>query len=267
MLPDSDRVARLIADIAAAEIMPRFERLAREEIREKRPGDLVTIADIAAEERLEAGLRGLLPGSRVVGEEGVAADPELIDTLDSADPVWLVDPLDGTVNFAAGRPVFAVMVALVRHGATVMGWIHDPVKQITAAATAGGGAWCAGERLSVARTPLPGTDGGTTGFWFGNRKLVRNLGPGADRIGSVFDLRCAGQEYLALASGRAHFALYNRLYPWDHAAGELLHREAGGFAARLDGSAYAPRGIGHGLLLAPDGESWRRLRELLIAPG
>src|SRR6185312_6369523 len=135
MLPDSERVARLIAETAETEIMPRFRHLTRDDIREKGPGDLVTTADVAAERRLGAALRDLLPGSQIVGEEAVAADPTLLSALDGSDPVWLVDPIDGTGNFASGRPVFATMVAFVRDGRALMGWIHDPVRRVTAAAS------------------------------------------------------------------------------------------------------------------------------------
>src|ERR1700675_4019087 len=150
MLPDSDKVARLLAEIAAEEVMPYFEKLGRDDIREKKPGDLVTIADVATERRLTPLLTDLLPGSRVVGEEAVAADPGVLDALADTAPVWLLDPIDGTANFAAGTPIFAVMVALVREGETVMSWIHDPVTRRTASAVAGEGAWHDGRRLRVA---------------------------------------------------------------------------------------------------------------------
>src|SRR6185437_792815 len=100
------------------EVMPRFEKLESGDISEKGPGDLVTVADIAAEHRLTPALRGLLPGSLVVGEEAVAADPAVLALLDGDDYVWVVDPIDGTANFAAGIPLFAVMVALIRRGET-----------------------------------------------------------------------------------------------------------------------------------------------------
>jgi fructose-1,6-bisphosphatase/inositol monophosphatase family enzyme len=105
---------------------------------------------------------------------------------------------------------------------------------------------------------------GSLALRFGNRQLVRKIAGRSNLIGSVFSFRCAGQEYLALASGRAHFALYHRLLPWDHAAGWLLHREAGGYARRLDGSAYTPRTYDGGLLLTPDEASWSALHEVLI---
>src|ERR1700730_15726265 len=127
MLPDAEKVGRLIAEIAAAEVMPYFQKLGHGDITEKGPGDLVTVADVAAERRLSAVLTDLLPGSLVVGEEAAAADPGVLEALAGDAPVWVIDPIDGTANFAEGKPVFAVMVALVRRGETVMAWIHDPV--------------------------------------------------------------------------------------------------------------------------------------------
>src|SRR4030095_3156841 len=109
MLPDADRVTRLIQEAAAAEIMPRFRQLAAGDVREKAPGDLVTVADEAVEARLAPALEALLPGSVVVGEEAAAADPNLLNRLFDDQPVWIIDPVDGTSNFAEGRPAFAVM--------------------------------------------------------------------------------------------------------------------------------------------------------------
>ncbi len=182
----------------------------------------------------------------------------MLDALAGSDPVWLLDPIDGTANFAAGKPIFAIMVALVRNGETVMGWIHDPVSQRTASAALGEGAWRDGERLNVAAST------GSPARRLGNRRLVRRLGERAALVDEVFEYRCAGYEYTLLASGGAQFALYNRLHPWDHAPGHLLHREAGGFSARLDGTPYLPRDATPGLLLAPDAANWKTLREALI---
>ena len=263
MLTDAEAVAAIIAEIAAAEIMPRFACLQSHEVREKGPGDLVTVADVAVEHALTPRLRDLLPGSLVVGEEAVAAEAAVLDRLEGDDPVWLIDPIDGTFNFAGGKPVFAVMVALVRHGETVMGWIYDPVAQATATAAPGSGAWLQGKRLRVAAAPAPDANGNRV--WRANRRLSRRLAAHPEHQTTGFDMRCAGHEYLALAGGDADVALYNRLHPWDHAAGALIHREAGGFGALLDGTPYAPRVRGTGLLLAPDAASWQLLRGLLIA--
>src|SRR5215470_17897885 len=106
--------------------MPRYAKLAAGEVREKGPGDLVTVADEAVERRLAPELGQMLPGSVVLGEEAAAADPSRIELLDGTDPVWVIDPIDGTANFAEARGDFGVMVALVRHGEVLSSWIYDP---------------------------------------------------------------------------------------------------------------------------------------------
>src|SRR4029453_6026268 len=128
MLPDADPATRLIEEAAAAEIMPRFRQLAAGDVREKAPGDLVTGADEAVEPRLRPALDSPPAGSVVVGEEAAAADPNLLNRLFDDQPVWIIDPVDGTSNFAEGRPAFAVMVALARGRDVLAAWIHDPVR-------------------------------------------------------------------------------------------------------------------------------------------
>jgi len=270
MLPDADRVTRLIEEAAAAEIMPRFRQLAAGDVREKGPGDLVTVADEAVEARLAPLLTALVPGSVVVGEEGAAADPSLLNRLFDEHPAWIIDPVDGTNNFAEGKPAFAVMVALVRGRDVLASWIHDPVQRRTAVAAAGEGAWLGDRRLAVAAAPnVPGDMAGVllSGF-FGRRDLARKVDARRNRVRAIRSARCAGIEYLRLASGEMHFSLFTKLMPWDHAPGVLLHREAGGYASYLEGGAYEPAAIDRsGLLLAPDPESWRQLHDLLLGDG
>ncbi|HUN46219.1 MAG TPA: inositol monophosphatase [Stellaceae bacterium] len=249
------RVEAAIREVAAAEIMPRFRNLAAADLREKQPGQLVTIADTEAERRLTPMLMALLPGSVVVGEEGVADDASRLGWVRSEPSVWTVDPIDGTQNFAESKPVFATMVALLRQGRAVASWIYDPVSAGMAMAERGSGAFLDGGRLAAATAVPP------------ERMRARLSGKAAkrlhDKVGAIVNLRCAGHEYVALARGDAHAALYRRLYPWDHAPGELLFREAGGFAARLDGSAYDPSEVDASLLLAPDRDSWQALQALI----
>ncbi len=119
---DLQRVAELMRETAAAELLPRFRNLAQEDIRQKRPGDVVTVADVAAEQRLASGLAKILPGVPVVGEEAVEADTGLLDLISRpGESCWIVDPLDGTSNFAAGRDRFAIIVCLVRDAVTIGG--------------------------------------------------------------------------------------------------------------------------------------------------
>src|SRR5205814_5231596 len=111
-----DRVSGLLAEVVAEEVMVRFRALEASDLEAKisagDPDDLVTAVDRAVERRLTGALTALLPGSRVVGEEATHAQPALLAALASTDPVWLVDPIDGTKNFARGDDTFGVMVAL-----------------------------------------------------------------------------------------------------------------------------------------------------------
>jgi fructose-1,6-bisphosphatase/inositol monophosphatase family enzyme len=264
---DMDRVAAAIAEVAATEVMPRFMKLAAGDIREKGPGDFVTVADEASEAALTPRLLALLPGAAMLGEEAAAADPRLIDRLSAAAPVWVVDPIDGTANFAEGRPVFAVMVALVENGVVQAGWIHDPVAGVTASAARGEGAWIGGRRLRVSRPPAETSAmrGALLAGFFGRPELGRRVQARRDRVTAVRSLRCAGHEYMRLAAGDLDFSLFTKLMPWDHAPGVLLHAEAGGHAAYLDGGGFHPARIDAGaLLLAPDAASWQRLHDTLF---
>ena len=261
-----DRVRAAIAAAAAEEVRPRFGRLAAHDIREKGPNDLVTTADLAMEHRLTRDLAALLPGSLVVGEEACAEDPSVQDRLDSDAPVWVVDPIDGTHNFARSRPLIAVIVALVRGGETIAGWIHDPLAGNTVMAERGAGCWQDGRRLHVAAAGAVTAMAGalSTGHLPEETRAAIN----AKRQSFAEEPRgwyCGGQEYMALCEGSLQFALYGKLSPWDHAAGVLLHAEAGGHAALLDGSPYRPTTQERGLLLAPDAASWRALREFLLS--
>lgn len=268
-IPDSDQVEALLREVAAQEILPRFRCLQEGDIKEKAPGDLVTVADTEAERWLTPRLRALLPGSSVVGEEAVAADRGVLDQLLGEDPVWIIDPVDGTANFAKGDARFVVMVALARGGETIGGWIYDPVRNVMAAAEAGGGAMLDGRRLgrlTSACAPQVRRPDGSLGLR-ANYRLARKLGAGHPLVAASFGYHSAGQEYLALARGEVDLALYNLLMPWDHAAGQLLHREVGGIGRLPDGRPYTPRLWEGGLLLAPNEECWAAASEGLRRRG
>ena len=121
----SQAVEALMRDVAETIVLPRYRTLAAYEIEEKSPGDLVTVADRESELALNAGLARILPDARMVGEEGCAANPALMEGLDKGI-AWIIDPIDGTGNFAAGRPHFALMVALFAEGETQAGWMNAP---------------------------------------------------------------------------------------------------------------------------------------------
>ena len=256
MLPSVEQVSSLIREVAKAEILPRFRKLAAGDISEKQPGQLVTTADIESERILTRALADLLPGSVVVGEEGVAAAPERLDLVGGEAPVWVVDPVDGTQNFADGKPIFATMVALLIERRTVTSWIYEIMSDRMARAELGSGAFVEGERLHVAAPiAIEKMRGRLSG-----RTAKRLDG----KVGAIFNERCAAFEYLAVAGGTAHFAVFRRLNPWDHAPGELMVREAGGYSRRLDGTDYVASEIDASLILAPDEPSWRALRTLVL---
>ena len=267
MGPITDTVTNLIRDIVAEEVVSRFERLAHGDVSEKGPGDLVTIADIEAERRLTQALMQLLPGSVVLGEEAAAADPALLGLLAQAAPVWVIDPLDGTWNFSEGRRHFGTMVALVRSDRVEAAWIHDPLGEKTVVAEAGGGAWLRGQRLEVTPPEQPEKlRGALMAGTFGDKSLRDKIHSRRSQVGAVKSLRSAAHEYLRLAEGEIHYALFTKLMPWDHAAGVLIHAEAGGHAGYLDGTPYRPSAITKtALLLAPDPDFWRRLETALFS--
>lgn len=267
MIPDIDTVSRIIRETAEAEILPRFRRLASGDIQEKTgPGDLVTAADLAAEAELERRLGELAPAAAIVAEEQAAEDPRIVERIGQAETAWIIDPVDGTLNFAEGRPEFAVMVAFVVGGRTEAGWIHDPMGARTAVAARGEGAWSEGGRLRVAAAAeLAAMTGSLYASARRTPEIHRRIKALRHRFGRLTNKRCVGHEYLALATGMSHFALFTRLMPWDHAPGVLIHGEAGGFSARLDdGAPYSPTRRGGLLLLAPDAPCWRRLADLLL---
>lgn len=182
--------------------------------------DFVTSIDLAMQAQLETALPVLLPGSRVVGEEdfaGMAPGPE---------PVWLVDPLDGTVNFVAGLPSYAVAVVLIRDGAPVLSAVRDIPRGLTYSARAGGGAFCDGAPLErrnhAARLAIL-----SSGLL---HDLTRYSPETLARFLSGYKLRNFGSQALHLcyaAAGHVTLVASREAKGWDDLAGALIAREAG----------------------------------------
>jgi fructose-1,6-bisphosphatase/inositol monophosphatase family enzyme len=263
-------LATLLRAAARAEVMPRFRNLGVGDVRAKTgPLDLVTEADEAAERMITTGLRQRFPGCVVVGEEACAADPALLRGLEGAALAFVVDPIDGTANYAAGLPLFATMAAAIVHGAVVAAAIHDPVGDDTAFALLGAGAWmenAAGARqaLRVAPPVEPRRMTGSVGWRYLPAELRATVCGNIPRLATSWDFRCSAHHYRLIAGGHLHYMLFCRLLPWDHAPGWLLHREAGGFSARFDGSPYDPTSTEGGLICAPDQASFLALRAALF---
>ncbi|MEU2434219.1 inositol monophosphatase [Streptomyces sp. NPDC007861] len=234
-------VEEAVRKAAAAEIMPRFRQLAAHEIVEKNgPHDLVTVADRSAEEHLTASLTALLPGSVVVGEEAVHADPSVYGALRGDAPVWIVDPVDGTRQFVHGDPGFCTLVALARHGELLASWTYAPALDEMAIAVRGHGARLDGVPVR-AGSPAPGAvlevamshpDFTSDGEKQALRPLQHADGVHARPCGS------AGLEYLDVARGALDAVAFSWENAWDHAAGLLLVSEAGGTDLTLTGERF-----------------------------
>lgn len=268
---DIDWLAELLARAASVEIMPRFRKLSPGDIKQKTSAaDLVTEADERAERLITAELNKKFPGALVVGEEAHELDPSLLVGLPDADLAFVIDPVDGTFNFASGVPLFGVMLAVVAKGRTVAGLIYDPVGQDWLIGADGAGAHIRAGDKSEAKVrvadPAPVSQmTGAVSWQYLEEPLRSLMARNQARCLSQVAYRCAAHEYRLLACGFGHFVVYNKLMPWDHLAGVLIHREAGGYCAQFDGSAYAAGDLEGGLLVAPDRESWRELREVLWA--
>ncbi|WP_319459920.1 inositol monophosphatase family protein [Micromonospora sp. RTP1Z1] len=264
--PLLDDVGELLREAAAKVVVPLFQRLDDADIAEKSPGDMVTVADRRAEELISAGLRRLRPDSVVVGEEAVADDPKLLRHLHGGGDVWLVDPVDGTANFAAGRRPFALMVALLTDGEQVASWVYDPLAGTLATARAGEGVYLDGTPVrTTGAVPAVGALRGTAMTRFLPPDARRSAEAGGRRIGELLPgQHCAGREYLDLLTGEQQFVLFWRTLPWDHAPGTLLVRQAGGVARRFDGADYRPADDGRGLLVAVSEEVWTEVRAALL---
>lgn len=259
-----EQIAGLIREVAEAELLPSFRHLADHEIEEKSPGDVVTVADRAAEDRLTEGLARLVPGCIVIGEEAAHADPAILDRLADEGPVFVVDPLDGTANFAAGRPEFAVMVAQLRRGRPVAAWIYDALGRHMAVAEAGGGTWLDGARVRLGKAPPLAEARGAAQTRFLDQPWRDRLDARRGDFVDVGSTLCAGHDYLRLLGGQVDFLLYWRTLPWDHAPGSLLVQEAGGKSARPDGRDFICDRTSRGILSAVDESLWRQVRAVLL---
>ncbi|MDX6364273.1 MAG: hypothetical protein QOC85_3283 [Streptomyces sp.] len=261
-------VEEAVRKAAAAEIMPRFRQLAEHEIDQKAgPHDLVTDADRRAEKYLTGALTALLPGSVVVGEEAVHANPATYEAIRGGAPVWIVDPVDGTRQFVHGDPGFCTLVALALDGVVHASWTYAAARDQCATAVRGRGALLDGVPLRSG-SPDPGSDlrvaTSHPDYTTDEQKRallgVRTEGVRPRPCGS------AGLEYLAVARGELDATAFSWEAAWDHAAGLLLVEEAGGAHLTLAGEPFRITG-GNALpfTAARDAATARRVVELLSA--
>jgi fructose-1,6-bisphosphatase/inositol monophosphatase family enzyme len=248
-------VKAVMIDAAERAILPRYRLLAAHEIREKATDELVTIADTDSEAILSEGLARILPEAAIVGEEAAAADPSVL-TLLRDRLCWIVDPLDGTGNFAAGEGPFGILIALADRGETLGGWIYDPRSRRFVAAYRG-------EGTRIDGTPVRSRTSGKVPPIAAISPLLAPMPDRADMLRRVerhFTTvpipRCAAEQYPATILGISDVTLYERTLPWDHAAGVLCLTEAGGVVTRFDGTAYRADDDRSGLIAAATPAMW-----------
>jgi myo-inositol-1(or 4)-monophosphatase len=235
-------VAEAAARAAAGELLPRFGHR-QEGVRAKSgPTDLVSDADFAAESAIRRVLSGQRPGDAILGEEGGATGRGQLR--------WVVDPLDGTINFLFGIPAFAVSVACEDSAGTVAGVVLDPIRDECFAATRAGRATLNGESIQASdREDLP-TALIATGFAYESELRARQSAVLKRLLPRVRDIRRVGAAALDLAwcaCGRFD-AYYERgVHRWDFLAGALIAARAGLEVRELGAAGEDP----FGLVVAP----------------
>lgn len=263
MHPLHQRVGALIEQVGTDVILPRFGKLASEHIRMKAIDDLVTVVDHESEERLTEGLAKILPEAGIIGEEGAAADPSLLD-MAGEGLRWIIDPIDGTGNFAGGKPPFGVLVALVDNGVTEAGWLFDPIDGRMCHGWRGHGAWVDAERVKAVETGAPLPIAAISTMYMPDERAADIEARARDKLKLVPIPKCAAEQYPRIVLGQNDITLFNRVLPWDHAAGVLFVNEAGGRVCRPDGSAYRVGDLSPGLLGAASPRLWDEAARILL---
>lgn len=261
-------IVNIVRRAAKAEIMPRFRSLSASDIRTKsHANDLVTAADTAAEMMITRALQIAFPTALVVGEEAVADNPALLDQIADAPLAFIIDPIDGTWNYAHGMAIFGVIIAVTQFGKPAFGLIYDPVADD----------WVIADEETPARMetaansprtlkasmgkPLEALIGYVPLHMFAKEHQAK-MAVALTGFTRSHPLGCSAHEYRMIAQGHTDFLLTASLHPWDHAAGALICERAGAHVEMLDGGPYsANRRSGH-LMVAPDRTTWNRLKKV-----
>lgn len=265
-MAQAEDVAKLLEEAAQTYILPRFQALKDHEISSKSgPRDLVTQADIETEEFLSRTLPDILPGSFVVGEEGISSGKISLDELQAIDgAIWVVDPVDGTYNFVHGKEQFGVMVALIVDGQTRAGWIYNILAKEMVVAEQGGGAFINGEKPAVKPASKIEDMAGFINPRYFHKDDHDHIAQAREQFKQVKSLGCAAHEYIGLIKGEEQFSIYNRQKPWDHLPGALILQEAGGYVAKWDGAEYTPQDWLVGLIAASSEENWGQAHDAFV---
>jgi len=207
-------------------------------IRRKGEIDLVTEADLMSEKAVIAILRETTPAATILAEESASSYSGVPD-----GPAWIIDPLDGTTNFAHSYPWFAVSIAYLETGIPILGVIYAPAMDELFYVCRGAGAWLNGRRLLVSGAKTLNESLLATGFPYDirqhHKKVLAALGKVITRVQGVRRCGSAALDLACVASGRLDGFWEIKLKPWDTAAGQLLVEEAGGTVTDFQGRPYS----------------------------
>ena len=225
--------------------------------------DVVTEADMDSEQLIVEAIRARFPDHRILSEEGLGnwqAEP------DDTPRLWLVDPLDGTVNYAHGYPFWGVSLALAEHGRVVTAVTYDPLRDETFCAERHQGAWCDEQRMSISNVASLRDALVATGFAYKRATVADNnlaeFGAVMPRVQGVRRAGAAVLDMAHLADGRLDGYWEMRLKPWDWAAGWLLIEESGGVVTDRQGKTWS---LGTTDIVASNGSLHGGLLKLLQA--
>lgn len=260
-----EKLAESVADAAAEIITPRFRALEDYEISSKGgPSDLVTAADLEMEERLKRILPEFLPGSIVIGEEGISTGEDSLETLkDDTQKIFLVDPIDGTRNFVNGDENFAVMIACIIGGKTALSWIYDVLQNTFYIAEKSSGAYKNEKKLSIG-TPKPIAE---SIAHINYRYFPKGVRVEMEAFIAEFkenrSLGSSAHEYMRLADGTADISFYSESRIWDNIPGTLLVEEAGGYVKKANSTPLYVFDDMANVIAAGNEELWREMHQKL----
>jgi fructose-1,6-bisphosphatase/inositol monophosphatase family enzyme len=256
---DKAKIEQIVILANEEYVLNRFGKLRDKDIacKSKYPHDVVTIADKEAEEFIKARIWEIDPNALFIGEESSFKNPQELFLMEQDEPVWIIDPIDGTANFKNGVAKFGTILSCVQKKEIIYGCIYNPITKTLISAEKGSGAWCQGKRLSI-NTSVSFEDSlAILSLQFFEKEMAEKIAERAfqflrwqSNFGSV------AIDYQSCALSDVQIAVFNFIRVWDHAAGVLIHQEAGGYAAKFDGTPYCPLDIEGGIILAPDQDIW-----------
>lgn len=256
MYKNIQHVIDVVKQAARDELVSRFTRV---ESQQKMDGSLITEADLAMQQRMQAELQSLSSETVLLSEEMTTAEQEAV--LNADRPVWCLDPLDGTSNYAAGIPYFAVSLSLIHQQQVVMGLVYDPVRDEC---------FYADEQTAghLNEKPLQLNNGIThldqAMAVIDLKRLDQSLAAKLateQPFASQRNFGASALDWCWLAAQRGHIYLHGRQNIWDYSAGQYIFEKAGGYSCTLDGAPiFCQQLVGRSVLASvnePLFEQWK----------